>query len=151
MIISPIHDVELIEETMKLPYVWPYIHDDGVELNDFSPCAPIDGRIDYLGVFNPDYCGFFLLVRQNKITYEIHTVLLKNCRSLHAIKAAKLVIEWIFSNTECERLTTNIPEKNTLAERLAVNAGMQLYGINPHSFKASGVVQSTKLYGVTKG
>lgn len=151
MIIKEIDDIELIEATMKLPYIWPYIHDDMSSVDEFSPAPPTDNLIQYLGVFCPDYSGFFLLVRHNKIVFEIHTVLTKSCRGRIAIEAAKSVIGWIFANTECERLITVIPSDNPLAERLAVSAGMSIYGENPHSFKRDGVVQSTKLYGITKG
>ncbi len=152
MIIEPIYDMALIKETMKKPYIWPYIHDDMVDLDSFEPFEPIDDVAQYLGVFNEGmYCGFFLIVRQNSITYEIHTVLKKCCRGEKAVLAAKAVISWIFDNTDCARLITQIPEDNIPAERLAINAGMSIYGINPDSFKINNVIKSVKLYGITKG
>jgi RimJ/RimL family protein N-acetyltransferase len=151
MRIEPIDDMELIEQTMKRPYIWPHIHDDTVSLNEFEPVAPMHGWLMYLGVFDDKYCGFFLLARKNSITYEIHTVLEKWCRGEKAVNAAISVIEWIFNNTECQRLVTEIPDGNVPAERLAINAGMQQYGLNPHSFKIDNVIKSIKLYGITKG
>lgn len=150
MIICQIDDLDLITDTMKLPYIWPYIHDDATDIDGLAVPPPREGYLYYLGVFNPGYCGFFLVARQNKITYEIHTVLTKNCRAKLAIQAAKLVIDWIFENTDCERLVTQIPESNRLAERLAENAGMTRYGINPHSFMLNNKTESQILYGITK-
>lgn len=151
MIIRPINDVELIKETFKKPYIWPFVHDDLSDIDSFAVVPEMPGFWMYLGVFVPDYAGFFMLTRCNFITYEIHTVLEKNCRGRKAIEAAKNVIAWVFSNTECERLITQIPERNILAEKLAIAAGMSIYGINEHSFKVQNDVQSVKLYGVTKG
>lgn len=151
MIISPISDMDLIRETMTRPYIWPYIHDDTTSLDSFSPAEPVDGWIQYLGVFDDEYCGFFLIARKNCITYEIHTVLEKWCRGSRAVDAAKSVVEWIFSNTPCQRLVTEIPEGNVPAERLAINAGLTQYGFNEHSFKIDNVIKSVKLYGITKG
>lgn len=151
MIIKPIDNIDLIKETMLKPYIWPHIHDDTTSSDDFVPAEPVDGWIMYLGVFDDDYCGFFLVVRKNSITYEIHTVLEKWCRGSRAIQAAKAVVEWIFDNTDCQRLVTEIPEGNIPAERLAINAGLSQYGLNEHSFKLDNVVKSVKLYGITKG
>lgn len=150
MIIIPISDMDLIKETMTKPYIWPHIHDDDSTIDTFEPSEPVEGWVQYLGVFNPDYSGFFILVKKNCITYEIHTVLEKNCRGDLAIDAAKLVIKWIFENTPCTRLVTEIPTGNIPAERLAINAGMHLYGYNEDSFKIDNVIKSVKLYGITK-
>jgi len=151
MIIREIYDIALIEATMKKPYIWPYIHDDLCNIDDFYPAQPISGIIDYLGVFiKEEYCGFFMLVRENFATYEIHTILEKNCRGEMAIKAANLVIEWIFNNTQCIRLVTKIPESNACAEKLASACGMTIYGINPDSFSINGAIQTMKLYGISK-
>lgn len=151
MIIKPIDDMELIKETMTRPYIWPHIHDDTASLDDFTPAEPINEWIMYLGVFDDEYCGFFLVVRKNSITYEIHTVLEKWCRGQRAIDAAKAVVEWVFDNTDCQRLVTEIPDGNAPAERLAINAGLSQYGLNEHSFKIDNVIKSVKLYGITKG
>lgn len=151
MRIQPISDMELIKATMTRPYIWPHIHDDTVSLEDFSPAEPVDGWLMYLGVFDDDYCGFFLVARKNSITYEIHTVLEKCCRGHSAIIAAKAVIDWLFANTDCLRLVTEIPDGNIPAERLAINAGLTQYGLNEHSFKVNNVIKSAKLYGITKG
>lgn len=151
MIIAPISDMDLICETMKRPYIWPYIHDDTANIDDFYPVEPIDGWVQYLGVFDDGYCGFFLIARKNAITYEIHTVLEKWCRGDRAVEAAKAVVVWIFANTECQRLVTEIPEGNLPAERLAINAGLTQYGLNEHSFKLDSVIKSIKLYGISKG
>lgn len=150
MIISPISDMDLIKETMTKPYIWPHIHDDDSDIETFEPVPPIAGWIQYLGVFNPDYCGFFIVTKKNCITSEIHTVLEKSCRGEFAVEAARLVIEWVFSNTPCTRLITEIPTGNIPAEKLAINAGMHLYGLNEDSFKIDNVIKSVKLYGITK-
>lgn len=150
MIIWPISDMDLVKETFTKPYIWPYITDDLCDIDTFEPIAPSGTDLMYLGVFAPEYGGLFMIHRSNCVTYEIHTILEKNCRGKKAIQAAKNVIDWIFSNTECLRLITQIPEDNLLAERLAISAGMKLYGVNENSFKLKNNVQSLKLYGISK-
>ena len=150
--IIPIKDLSLIRETITHPSVWPYVHDDdSQDIESYDPISPVDGIIEYLGVFiEEEFHGLFCLVKCNCITFEIHTALLKKCRGPIAVLAAKAVVKWIFDNTMCKRLITQIPEKNLLAERLAVKAGMTQYGLNPSSFKIDGVILSVKLYGISE-
>ena len=153
MQIKRIHDLEQIKSVITQPYIWPYVHDDMVQdSKDYAPIEPIDGIIDYLGVFDgEEFKGIFVLMQINFITFEIHTALLKSCRGKAAVIAANAVVDWIFNNTQCKRLITQIPENNLPAELLAQSAGMKEYGFNPDSFQLAGEIYSLKLYGVTKG
>lgn len=153
MDVRKIDDISLVKSVIIQPYIWPYVHDDLTKsIEDYQPYDPIDEIIEYLGIFNgEEFQGMFILTRCNFITFEIHTALLKKCRGKTAVVAAKSVVKWIFENTSCKRLITQIPEKNLLAERLAQSAGMKEYGVNPDSFQLNGEISSLKLYGVSKG
>jgi len=95
-----------------------------------------------------DY-GVFLLVPQNAITAEVHTVLPFNKGK--ALEIAKCGLKWLFENTHYERLITNVPVFNVPAYKLAVKAGMVKIGINEKSFKKNDIRYDQIILGISKG
>lgn len=146
-------DLQLIKSIITHGSIWPYVHDDLVEnKEDFYISPPVKDFIYYLGVKdNKQIVGLFMLNRCNSVTYEIHTCLLKAGRGEAAIQHAKDVVEWIFNNTQCQRLITQVPENNSPAYRLALAAGLTQYGLNENAFKLKNKLQSIKLLGISRG
>ena len=87
--------------------------------------------------------GVFILKKISNISYEIHTNLLSNCRGSKAKEAGDLLLEWLFTKTDCIRATTVIPDNNIPAKHLAENCGMRLEYTRQYAF-----VQETIEYGL---
>lgn len=139
-------DQEFIIRCVTEPSHWRASVDDGV-CNPDLYFPPMHDSIFWLKV--GEY-GVFMLHPHNLITYEVHTILLPHTRG----KAVDVAIEarnWFFTNTQCERIITNVPSFNQLALRLAKKSGMTEYGINPKSFKKGGVLYDQTLLGISKG
>ncbi len=150
MRIEPLTDKNIILETIRNKKIYKNLIDDSCPKNpdDFNV---INDLFLYLGVYDHDgeYLGLFLLHRHNLILFEIHTALLPNAWG-RSLDCAKSVISWVFSNTDCKRLVTSVPDGNTLAFRLAKSAGMDVYGYNPKSFMLEGELLGQTLLGVSK-
>jgi hypothetical protein len=143
-------DWELIKRIVTHTTVYPKVTDDK------SPCAacwqPIkDEKMYYLLAKNGiDVLGLFAVSPENSVCYKVHTCLLPHSYGDKATQAAKELIEWVFTNLDCKRLITEVPQFNKLALRFAERAGMTQYGYNPASYLKDGKLQGMTLLGISK-
>lgn len=136
-------DYDLIRRIMTDRAVYSDISDDGCPAaENFQPVESdalwyviaSDRRPDQ----EPIVLGLWLLVPQNTVCWEIHTVLLPHAWGPLGREAARAMAQWIWSETPCKRLITNVPEPNRLALHFAREAGMVEYGLNPASYLKHG-------------
>lgn len=148
--IQRIHDRELISRTMAHPRVYPHISDDGCPpRQDFA--AHLDDSLIYLGAFDGgEYLGLFLAHPQNLVCYEVHTCLLPSAWGESALLASTACRDWLFSNTPCVRIITNVPDGNDLALSFAKRSGMSEFGRNPKSIQVNGILLDQVLLGISK-
>lgn len=145
-------DYALIGEIMRHKAIYRYISDD------FSPPVeqfrPIEGEWPfYLLVKDGPRAvyGLFLFHPENHICWKVHTCLLPCTWGELAKEAGKDAIQWIFANTPCQRIVTDVPVMNRLALKFAIDCGMERFGFNPASFQKNGALQDQILLGVSKG
>lgn len=145
----PISDIQLIASTVTNPRIWSSVSDDASSSpEDFKPI--ISSSVIYLGMFADDeFHGLFMLHQHNAVCWEVHTCLLPIAWGKASVFAAACV-EWVFNDTDCQRLITNVPEGNLLAKRLAMSAGMQPFGINHKSFLKNGILLDQTMLGISK-
>lgn len=150
LIARALDDPNLIARVICHPRIWPSVSDDGSGApEDFR--VSISDSIIYLGMYDSDeFIGLFMLHAHNAICWEVHTCLLPIAWGDKAKECATLCIRWMFSNTGCSRLITNVPLKNKLALRLAQAAGMQQFGINEKSFLKDGILFDQIMLGISK-
>lgn len=146
MRIARTHDMPLVRGILSHPAIWPYIHDDGV-----TEPNPIDHEeLYWLLVDDGAPAGVFLLHPHNTVTYEIHTCLLPRTWGGQSREAAQLVLRWMFENTGCRKVITNVPADNPLALRFARRAGLKDEGVNRKSFLKNGVLLDQLVLGIMK-
>ena len=54
--------------------------------------------------------GLFLLLFVSRGTYEVHTMLTRECRGAQAIAAGRAMLAWMFETTACTRLVSLCPD-----------------------------------------
>lgn len=148
-------DYELIRKVITHPRIYKHLVDDNSPArDDYYPIE--DEHIWYIVVREifPDagpeeLLGLWMLHPHNSICWEIHTALLPNAWGERAHRAAGMVIEWIWENTPCLRLITNVPSSNRLALNYAKRAGFEQYGVNPASFRKDGKLHDQVLLGIS--
>ncbi len=145
-----IHDMDLATRVITNPKIWPHVSDDysgTPEKFTASESVPLvhlevnDGE-EFLGLF------FFTL--DNSVCWKVHTCLLPETWGAKAKQVGAALIEWLFSETICQRLITDVPAYNRIALKFARDCGMTEYGVNPKSFLKNGQLYDTVLLGVSK-
>lgn len=94
--------------------------------------------------------GLFLFVPQNAICFSVHTCLLPKAWGPLAKQAGRGVAEWMWENSICHRIVTEVPENNKLALQYAQDCGMTIYGRNPQSILKGGKLMSQVLLGISR-
>lgn len=134
---------------MTEPHVWPHISDDfSPPPDEFEP--PENDSITYLLVrLDGVPAGVFVFMPQNGVCWEVHTCLLPSLWGPGAAEAARQAARWVWRNSECRRIVTNVPAYNRLALRFAKAAGMTEYGRNPKSYMKNGILEDQILLGMS--
>lgn len=148
--ISRCYDVALIKSTITHPKLYQHLSDDGCpDAQDFT--VQLADSLFYMVAHDGDkYLGLFLLHPHNFICYEVHTCLLPEAWGEMAIECGKAIVRWMFENTPCQRVITNVPKYNRLALRLARNVGMSEFGVNTKSFLKNGSLHDQVMLGISK-
>jgi RimJ/RimL family protein N-acetyltransferase len=135
---------------MTHPKLYEWCTDDSCPAREsFQPVQ--HPGIWYVLAFDGDeLLGLFCLAPQNGICWELHTRLLPASWGPLATAALEGLISWLWANTPCERLVTNVPDFNRLALKFARRAGLVEFGRNERSFKKHGKNHDQILFGVTK-
>ena len=148
MLIVQTTDEALIRCVVTHKQIWPYVSDDGSDFENYTP--PIEGVL-WVQVLEKGVClGVYMFHQHNSITYEIHTCLLPQAWGSKSKQAGKLVLDWIFENTPCQKLITQVPQTNSLALKYAKQCGLVVEGNNRQSFLKNGQTIDQIQLGITK-
>jgi RimJ/RimL family protein N-acetyltransferase len=143
------NDWDLVRKIVTHEKVYDHISDD------FSPAAhdwqPFKSEgIYYLLVTEDHPLGLFALFQHNGICWTVHTCLLPEAYGEKAKEAGKEGQRWMWENTPCQRIITEVPSYNRLALKFAKDCGMTEYGVNPKSYMKHGKLRDVVLLGVNK-
>jgi RimJ/RimL family protein N-acetyltransferase len=139
-------DMGVVRSIMAHPAIWPHVHDDSV-----VECEPIDhDGFHWMLVDDGAPAGVFLVHAQNSICYQMHTCLLPRIWGAGSARAAQLLLGWAFTETDCQKMVTNVPAYNRSALRFAQAGGMTQEGINRASFLRNGALIDQIMLGITK-
>jgi RimJ/RimL family protein N-acetyltransferase len=143
-------DYALIRAIMCHNGIYRHISDDRCPpAAEFRPIESDD--VWYAVVWDDnDLLGLWMLYPQNSVCWEIHTCLLPHAWGVRARRAASVMAAWIWENTPCERLITNVPANNRAAYHFALAAGMEVYGKNAKSFLKHGKLIDQICLGLSK-
>lgn len=104
--VEPTQDLEYVESVFLSPAIYRQMSDDSC-----PPAESLAGAFGLLGgmfmkcLVNGVPCGAFWL-RDKGDDMEVHTALLENCRGRNAIRAAKSLTDWVFGNTDHQRIVS---------------------------------------------
>lgn len=144
------YDYALIKAVMSHPKLYSRMADDFSPLREaFEPLE--SPHIWYVKVSEDDkLLGIWVLIPHSKIEFEIHTCLLPESWGEPAFVASIGFSQWIWENTDCVSLTTNVPEFNRTALYFARRAGMWDWGRKLKSFSKGGRLYDQILLGMVR-
>jgi hypothetical protein len=93
--------------------------------------------------------GFFLFIKVNHVTVELHTNILPECRGKQVIKASELAIEYVWDQG-FKKIVTQVPVFNKAALLMSLSCGMIKEGINKKSFMKNGTLYDQYYLGFYK-
>lgn len=143
-------DWELVKQIVTHEKIYPHVSDD------FAPPAAEwepTKHPDVLYVVARDgeeVLGLWALIPENRICMKVHTCLLPGAWGERARRAASEFIPWVWANTGCQRLNTDVPEFNRIALRFALQGGFTQFGVNPKSFKKNGKLWDQIMLGISR-
>jgi len=141
-------DKDLFVSIIQHPSVLPYIVDDYSSIQLYNMDAVL--RIDTVYCLIYGEGVLFILTPQNSITYDVHTCVLPQFRGEEAVSAAREGAEWMFKETNCQKITASFPVINSGAYALARSIGMKKEGVNKKSFLRDGHLHDQIIMGLCK-
>ena len=150
---ATVSDNETIKGIYADKSVWPFVTDDGaldIQAINFTDALNNQGVYFIIVEDNNKPVGIFLFNPWNTVCYEMHSAVLPEYRGQGSMEAARLAGMWMFSNTLCQKLVTQIPVTNYAAHALAKVGGMVQEGINRKSFLKNGNLIDQYIYGICK-
>jgi RimJ/RimL family protein N-acetyltransferase len=145
MILERTHDMTAVNAIARHPLVWPALCDDLTQ-DTTLPDLP---DLTYLGVYNPDLIGFFMLKMQNGICAEVHTCLHPDAWGKIALQAGRALLRFVF-DCGIMKLVSSVPSNNSKALRFALSLGLKQEGVNRQSFLKDGVLLDQIMVGITR-
>jgi hypothetical protein len=127
-----------IEQVMNAPEVLAGICHDGKATVDMAELQ--QGNRIFLRVVQRDVTvGVFMLVRALPGIYEVHTCLTAACRGAAAVRAGQLGADWMFVNTDAQRLYSFCPDSNRASLFYAYAVGFRHAFRRPEFWTKNGV------------
>jgi RimJ/RimL family protein N-acetyltransferase len=143
-------DWELIKKIVTHRRVYPAVSDD------FSPPADKWEPVKHAEAWyviardGEETLGLWALFPDNRICWKVHTCLLPKAYGERAKIAVREAIAWVWANTPCLRVVTDVPEYNRLALKFALDAGLTQFGLNPKAYMKDGKLHDVIMLGISK-
>ena len=147
-------DMEYVRSFIAHPKVYPEVTDD------FAP--PIEE-------FMPSEAGIYLILRErsetaredlgivalapwSQVCWELHSALKPSTWwKGKARKATLAAIEWVWKNSECQRIVACVPVLNHRTRlKFPLRLGMVEFGRNKNSFMKGGKLRDQVLFGISR-
>ncbi len=154
-------DPEVIRLIVTEVSIYPLVSDDNAPPRE--ECRPpLHPDLLYLMCYDGNEpIGLWLFVPENSISMEVHTYMVPKYIQRHGQafahwdfaknrRAAKECIEYLWANTEVQRIWTKVPAFNAAARKFAKAAGMQQFGVNPQSFLKHGQLWDVSFLGISR-
>ena len=143
-------DYELIRSVLTHPKIYRYLADDQSP-PAYEFCPQQHPAIWYVTVRDDrELLGLWMFVPQNGVCWEVHTALLPNAWGERGQLAARLLPDWMWRNTQCRRIVSNVPTTNRLALHFALKSGMRIYGVNEASFLKNEMLVDQVCLGISR-
>ena len=115
-------DASALNEVANHPEVRPWLGGEGpLDLGETVAAIGPDGLANFALVTDG---GGFLLIRHEPGTYEVHSMFLPEART-RTVRAMRAGMAYMFTQTDCEKLITKVPDGNDRAANLARLGGFR--------------------------
>lgn len=104
------------------------------DVNDLSDLLDATSTIENnVWLLGDGFSCFFM--NRNDCSYEVHIGVAKNQRGKNALELSRLAVEYMFTNTDCNKLVGIIPVVNKPAIRFGKWLGFRDGGVKIHKYR----------------
>jgi len=93
--------------------------------------------------------GIYFAYPINAVCCEGHANILPEYQG-KAVNCTLAAIRWMFSNTPCRRIITNVPDYHIRACKFVEKLGFVKFGVNEKSYLKGGKLHDLIMYGISK-
>lgn len=122
MIVGRTEDVELINQVLKHPEIWPCIADKENDKDEFIP--PMQDHHYIIGTDGDQVIGVMVYHKANG--WKCHVQVLPEYREKYGFKFGQKVLEWFWNNVNSDKITATIPAEYPNVVRFAELNGFSL-------------------------
>jgi hypothetical protein len=148
LIIERSTDYDALRSIMTNPEIWDTITNDGCDVETWQP---EQDRMYLLGSIEGEYVGVFVIHMSDIGIYQCHVQVLPSMRKLYAIEFGKMVINWVWKNTEINKLFALIPDIYPNVKNFSELHGFHQEGLITKSFIKNGSLCSQWLMTIERG
>jgi hypothetical protein len=145
-------DLKLVRAILTDPDIYDRMGDDGLPPREEYQ-VPNHPGIWWVTVWDRErLLGLFAFFPENAICWATHVALFRGIHPRLTAQAGREIVDWVFANTPCVRLTASVPAFHRAALRFGKRVmGLKSYGRNWKSFLKGGALYDQILMGRSKG
>jgi hypothetical protein len=145
-------NLDLVRSIVTHPKIWPNVIDDYSPPQEAWVPNPSESVCYVLVLDGNEALGVVAFLSLSHIIFEIHPLFFPETWWSNRAKAAALAsIDWIWKNTDCQRIVGNVPLlKHRTKLRFPAELGMVQHGINVKSFMKNGQLVDQVEFGISR-
>lgn len=141
-------DIERLNKIFSHPSIWPFI------IDDLTPEDAKDGLVNYymsVGIIlSPDKYSAYVFEPQNNVMYKVHANVLPEGRNEFTASKAIMVVDWIFSNTDCHKIVAYVSDIFPNVCKFTEKCGFKQEGVLTKSLLKNGILNDQIVFGLNK-
>ena len=106
--------------------------------------------VNFLVRKNGEPCGYFCCLKMSQGVYEVHTMMLNQCRGRDAITAGRMAVALMFEKPDVRVIGSYCPANIPEAHIFARMVGMKEVGIHPNLWYRNGEGYQVRLVQITR-
>jgi hypothetical protein len=143
-------DYRAIRELVRHPRVFPHVCDDFTSNPDTWKPIESDLVTYLLATDEKGPFGLGVFIPDTWACWKSHMAFLPRSYGNQALTSFKMMLGWMWQNTQARRLVGEIARDNKLAIRFVRRAGFSIYGVNLKSKLRGGVLVDQVCLGISK-
>lgn len=150
MIVERTKDIGLVKSIITQPKIWESIKGSYTgTIEDISP--PVDDYIYIVGTEDGDAVGLFIVHPTTFDIWQCHVQVMPKYRDSHAVDFGKRVLNWVWSNTDINKLMALIPVIYPNVKEFSELQGFCQEGLLTNSYEKGGEIHSQWLVSINRG
>lgn len=145
-----IEDLEFVDSVLKHDSIYPFISDDNFPPVDEFTIEPLLVNPGVHVLTTNEYSVFLGVPVVNTIVYDYHVNILPEGRGKIAVESNIQAVDYLFHETECQKLISFIPELYPNVLKFALANGEVEEGLLHKSFLKNGKLYNIHVLGITK-